>query len=105
MDSQGQAVRKPRAVRAKEEIKNERAIGMRFIAPKEMPLKGAKTQKMEDCRRARVVPPRSLPVTIEAGWAGETRAYCRNPSRRSSMTVTVEKIAVKSMMRARVPEK
>ena len=51
------------------------------------------------------MPPRHLPETIDARETGATSTPCKKPSRRSSMTDTVEKIAVKRRMSTTVPGK
>jgi hypothetical protein len=70
-----------------------------------MPASGASRQKKRACNTARVVPPRNFPSGMAAGERGATRAPCKKPSRRSSITEIVEKIAVKSMIRRRMPGK
>ena len=43
--------------------------------------------------RASTVPPASFPSTIESRGTGATSTPCKKPSRRSSITLIVEKIA------------
>ena len=60
---------------------------------------------MPPCARARRVPPAIFPAATANGETGETTTACRNPSRRSSMTEIVEKIAAKRTTRTTVPGK
>ena len=51
------------------------------------------------------VPPASFPSTIDQRGIGATSTDCKNPSRRSSITLIVAKIAVNSRISTSVPGK
>src|SRR2546426_1768632 len=105
VDSMRQAMQNDRAVRANATATRIRNDSPRTVAVSLRPARGASTRRTSPCATARTVPPSTLPRTkIERG-TGATRTDCRKPSRRSSMTDTVEKMAVNSRIITTTPGK
>src|SRR5439155_380796 len=57
------------------------------------PMNGAKIRNASPCTVASVAPPRTLPSTIAERLAGDTSTESKKPSRRSSITDNIVKIA------------
>ena len=70
-----------------------------------MPSRGLRRTKISPCTKASAVPPRTLPSTIAIRGTAATSTDCKTPSRRSSITEIVEKIAVNSRIITIVPGK
>ncbi len=70
-----------------------------------MPASGANASKTTVCAAARLAPPSTLPSTMLHRGTGATSTACRKPSRRSSMSVIVAKIAVNSTTISNIPGK
>ena len=100
-----QATQNDRAVRPNDSGVRIRHDSPRTAGTRRMPARGASARMTSPCAIARTVPPSTLPRTTIDRGTGATRTDCRNPSRRSSMSDTVEKIAVNSRTITTTPGK
>src|SRR2546425_8743260 len=105
VDSIRQAMQNDRAVRANATGARTRHDSLTTAGVSLRPARGASATRMSPCATARNVPPSTLPRTKIDRGTGATRTDCRKPSRWSSMTDTVEKMAVNSRIITTTPGK
>src|ERR1017187_10097209 len=96
VESMGQAMANPNAVREKETRKTVNTTSRNPIKVMCTPSNGANARKSSPWMVESVVPPSTLPSTMAARGTGATRTESRKPSLRSSITDIMVKIEVKS---------
>ena len=105
VDSIRQAIENPSDVKPSDASSISPVTCISFQAVNSTGNVNASSKNSQPCMTASIAPPATLPSTIDQRGSGATSTDCRNPSRRSSISEMVEKMAVNSRINTNVPGK